>query len=125
MRLDRAVPTDQRLAIGPGEWRARLGPFGELGQLCGARLGLGVWELGGDALGLRGRSVAGEPVMESREEEQTVELDVEQGRTSLAQPTCGSARAARTPNRRWRLMVVAVGCARLLGCARSTPNLPA
>jgi hypothetical protein len=45
--------------------------------------------------GLRGRSVAGEPVMESREEEQTVELDVEQGRKSLAQPTCGSARAAQ------------------------------
>ena len=29
--------------------------------------------------GLRGRSVAGEPVMESRQQEQTVELDVEQG----------------------------------------------
>jgi hypothetical protein len=33
--------------------------------------------------------------MESREEEQTVELGVEQGRKSLAQPTCGSARAAQ------------------------------
>jgi hypothetical protein len=45
--------------------------------------------------GLRGWSVAGEPVMESRQEEQTVELDVEQGRKSLAQLTCGSPQAAQ------------------------------
>src|SRR5215208_4000951 len=36
----------------------------------------------------------GEAVMESRQEEQTVEFDVVQGRKSLAQPTCGSPGAA-------------------------------
>jgi hypothetical protein len=52
--------------------------------------------------------------MESRQEEQMVESDIEQGQKSLAQSTLRVTRADQDTERTWRLIVVAVGCARLL-----------
>ena len=60
--------------------------------------------------------------MESQQEEQTVEFDVVQGRKGLAQPTYGSPRAAPDTKSQVAVVVVTVGCARLLRCARSAPD---
>jgi hypothetical protein len=67
--------------------------------------------------------------MESREEEQTVELDVEQGRKSLAQPpTWRSSRpclrwinVARRSGRAERLVVAGVGMRGVAGRRRPWP----